>query len=158
MWLCTTPMNLNKRTNEKSRKTDRGISDESIQEPTSLNRNGMYLRNKPNAMTRNPKEKIIELSKLMCGNPRISTPTNGSTSKKRHNVVNGRNLYVRVHKLLYQRYTKRRSHYLSGNDKLFTLYPSFHIVNIGIIEVDREVWIKLSNQSSRRRMLNIQKR
>ena len=51
----------------------------------------MYMRNRPNAMTRNPKEQIIELSKLMCGNPRISTLTNGSTSKKRHDVVNGRN-------------------------------------------------------------------
>ena len=29
----------------------------------------------------------MELSKLMCGNSRISTPTNGSTSKKRHDVI-----------------------------------------------------------------------
>ena len=108
--LSATHMNLNKRTNEKSRKTDRSISDESVQKRTSLNRNGMYVRNRPNAITRNPKEKIIELSKLMCGNPRISTPTNGSTSKKRHDVINGRKLCVRVHRLLYQRYTKSRSH------------------------------------------------
>ena len=91
MRLSTTPMNLNNRMNEKSRKTYRSISDESIQKCTSLSRNGMYMRNRPNAMTRNPKEQIIELSKLMCGNPRISTLTNGSTSKKRHDVVNGRN-------------------------------------------------------------------
>ena len=49
-------MNLNKRTNEKSRKTDRSNNDESIQEFTSLNGNGIYVRNRPNAMIRNPKE------------------------------------------------------------------------------------------------------
>ena len=45
MRLSTAPMNLNKRTNEKSRKTDRSIGDESIQEHTSLNGNCMYVRN-----------------------------------------------------------------------------------------------------------------
>ena len=158
MRLSTTPMNLYKRTNENSRKTNRSIIDESVQKRTSLNGNGMYVRNRPNAMTRNPKVQIIELSKLMCCNPRISTTTNGSTSKKRHNVVNGRKLYVRIHRLLYQRYPKSKSHCLKGNDKLFALYLSLHIVNVGIIGVNREVWIKLSNQSSRKRMLNIQKR
>ena len=57
-----TPMNLYKRTHEKSRKTNRSISDESVQKRTSLNRNGMYVRNRPNAMTRNPKVQIIERS------------------------------------------------------------------------------------------------
>jgi len=90
--------------NEKSTKTDKSISDESIGDEsatkcTSLNRNGMYVRNRPNAMKRNPKEQIIELSKLMCGNPGISTLTNGSTSKKRHEVINGRKLCVKVHRL-----------------------------------------------------------
>ena len=66
----------------------------------------MYVRNRPNAMTRNPKEKIIELSKLMSGNPRISTLANGSIGKKRHNVIKGRKLYVRIYRLLYQRYIK----------------------------------------------------
>ena len=132
-------MNLNKRTNEKSRKTNRSINDESGQEHTFLNGNGKYVRTRPDIITRNPKEQIIELSKLMCVNPRISTPTNGSTSNKRHNVVNGRNLCVRVHRLLYQRYTKSRSHYLIGNDKLFTPYPSLQIVNVRVINVNREV-------------------
>ena len=139
MRLNATPMNLNKRTNEKSKKTNRSINDESGQECTFLNGNGMYVRNRPNAVTRNPKEQVIELSKLMCGNPRISAPTNGSTNKKRHNVVKRRKLCVRIHRLLYQKNTKSRSHYLTSNNKLFTLYPSFHIVNIGIIEVDREI-------------------
>ena len=132
-------MNLNKRMNEKSRKTDRSISDESGQEHTSLNGNGMYMRNWPTAVTRNPKEQVIELGKLMCGNFRLSTPTNGSTNKKRHDVIKRRNLCVSIHRLLYQRYTKSRSHYLKGNDKLFTLYPSLHIVNVRTIGVDRKV-------------------
>ena len=62
-------MNLNKRTNENGRETDRSISDESVQKHTSLNGNGMYMRDRPDAMTRNSKEQMIELSKLMFGNP-----------------------------------------------------------------------------------------
>ena len=139
MKLSATSMNLNKRTNKKSRKTDRSISDESVQECTSLNGNGMYMRNWPTAVTRNPREQVIELGKLMCGNFRLSTPTNGSTNKKRHDVIERRNLCVRIHRLLYQRYTKSKNHYLRGNDKLFIPYPSLHIVNVGIIGMDREV-------------------
>ena len=139
MRLSATPMNLNERTNEKSRKNDRSISYESIQEHTSLNGTGMYIRNRSNVVTRNPKEQVIELNKLMCGNSRINTPTNGSASMKRHDVIERRNLCVRIHKLLYQRYTKSRSHYLKGNKKLFTPYPSLHIVNVRTIGVDREV-------------------
>ena len=52
----TTPINLDKRTNEKSRKTDGSINDESVQKRTSLNGNGMYMRNRLDAMTSNPKE------------------------------------------------------------------------------------------------------
>ena len=87
MRLSATPMNLYKRMYEKSRKTDRSISDESIQKRTSLNGNGMYMRNRPDAVTRNPKEQIIELSKLMSGDTRISTPTNGSIGDERHDVI-----------------------------------------------------------------------
>ena len=90
MRLSATPMNLNKRTNKKSRKTNRSISDESVQKRTSLNGNSVYMRNRPNVVTRNPKEQVIELSKLMCGNSRINTLTNGSTGKKRHNVIERR--------------------------------------------------------------------
>ena len=123
MRLSTTPMQLYKRTNEKSRKTNRSISDESVQKCTSLNGNSMYLRDRSDAMTRNPKKQIIELNKLMSGNPRISTPTNGNTGEQRHDVVNARKLCVRIQRLLYQRYIESCSHYLTGNDKLFTPYP-----------------------------------
>ena len=108
---------------------------------------------RPNAMTRNPKKQIIELSKLMRGDTRISTPTNRSTDDERKDVIKVRGLYVRVHKMLYQRYTKSRCHYLKSNDILFTLYLTLHKLNVGIIGVDREVRIELSNQCSQRRML-----
>ena len=47
----TTPMNLNKIANEKGGKTHRSISDESLQERISLNRNSMDMRNRPNTIT-----------------------------------------------------------------------------------------------------------
>ena len=62
-------------------------------------------------MTRNLEKKIIELSKLMRGDTRISTSLNGSTSDVRHNVIKKRGLSVWVHELLYQRYTKSKGHY-----------------------------------------------
>jgi len=106
-------------------------------------------------MTRNLKKQIIELSKLMRSDTRISTPTNDSTGEKRHNVIKRRGFSVRVHKLLYQRYTKSRGHYGWSNDILFTSYPTPHILSVGIIGVDREVPTELYNQSSRRRMLDL---
>ena len=125
--------------NEESGKTHRSISDESVQERTSLNRDSMKMRYRPNAMTRNPEKQIIELSKLVRGDTRINTPTNGSTGDERYDDIKVRGLYVRVHRLLYQRYTKSRGHYLRSNDILFTPYPTLHKLNVGIIRVDREV-------------------
>ena len=75
MGFGTTPMNLNKWANENSGKTHRSISDGSVQERTSLNRNSMKMRYRLNAMTWYPKKQIIELSKLKRGDTRISTPT-----------------------------------------------------------------------------------
>ena len=110
----------------------------------------MQVRDRPNGMTR-----IVELSKLTRGDMRFSTPTNGSTSDVRHNVTKRRGLNVWVHRLLYQRYTKRSGHYGRSNDILFTPYPTHHILSVGIIEVDREVRVELYNQGSRRRVLNL---
>ena len=115
-------MNLNQKSNENNRKTHRSIIHKGIQKCTSLNRNDVQVRDRPNKITRNPKEKIIELSKLMKGDTRISTPLNGSTSDVRHNVIKGRGFTVCIHGLLYQRYTKSKSHYRRSNDILFTLY------------------------------------
>ena len=90
-------------------------------------------------MTGYPKKQIIELSKLKRVDLRISTPTNGSTSDEGHNIIEGRRLCVRIHRLLYQRYAKSKCHYLRSNDILFTPYPTLHKLNVGIIGVDREV-------------------
>ena len=61
----TTPMNLNQESNKKSRKTHRSISPKGIQKYTSLNRNGVQVRDGPDRMTRNLKKQIMNLSKLM---------------------------------------------------------------------------------------------
>ena len=145
--------------NENSRKTYRSNSYKGIQKCTPLNRNGVQVRDRLNRMTRNPKKKqVIELGKLMGGDTRISTPTNWSTGEIWHNVIKKRGLRIRVRRLLYQRYTKSSGHYKRSNDILFTLYPTHHILNVGIIGVGKEVWIELSNQSNRRRMIYIYKR
>ena len=107
----TTPMNLNQGLNEKMRKTHRSISHKGIQKCTSLNRNGVQVRDGPDRMTRNPEKQIMNLGKLMKGNPRISTPLNGSTSEISHNVIKRRGFIIRVDWLSYQRYPKSRGHY-----------------------------------------------
>ena len=106
-----TPMNLNQGSNEKSRKTHRSISHKGIQKCTSLNRNGVQVRDGPDRMTRNPEKQIMNLGKLMKGNPRISTPLNESTSEISHNVIKRRGFIIRVDWLSYQRYPKSRGHY-----------------------------------------------
>ena len=77
----TTLMNLNKGSNEKSRKTPRCICHKGIQKCRSLNRNGMQVRDGPNGMTRNLEKQVMNLVQLMRGNQRISTPLNGSTGE-----------------------------------------------------------------------------
>ena len=74
----TTPMNLNQGLNEKSRKTHRRICHKGIQKFTSLNRNGVQMRDGPNGMTKNPEKQVMNLGQLMRGDRRISTPLNGS--------------------------------------------------------------------------------
>ena len=74
-------MNLNQGTNEKSRKAHRSISHKGIQKCTSLNRNGVQMKDRPDRMIRNLEKQIMDLSKLMRGNTRISTPLNGSTDE-----------------------------------------------------------------------------
>ena len=44
-----------------------------------------------------------------------------------------------------------------SNGVLFSLYSTLHL-SVGIIGVDREVRVELSDQGSRRRMVNIQQR
>ena len=77
----TTPMNLNQGSNKKSRKIHRSISHKGIQKCTSLNRNGVQVRDGLDRMIRNPEKQIMNLGKLMGGNTKISTPLNGSTGE-----------------------------------------------------------------------------
>ena len=53
-----TPMNFVQRTKKQMRKADRYTRYESVQKYTSLKRDGMEMRNKPQRMTRYPKKKI----------------------------------------------------------------------------------------------------
>ena len=48
----TTPMNLNQIENEKMSKAHRSIRNKSIQKCTSLQRNGVQMRDRPNGMAR----------------------------------------------------------------------------------------------------------
>ena len=89
------------------------------------------MRDRPNGMTRNLEKQIVKLSKLMRSDMRINTPTIGSTGDERHDVIKGRSLIISINKLLYQRYTKSRDHYLRSNDILCSLYPTLHKLNVG---------------------------
>ena len=51
-------------------------------------------------MISNPKEKIMNLSKLSSGDPRIRTPLDKRPSDVRHDVVQGRELIIRIDKML----------------------------------------------------------
>ena len=117
----------------------------------------MQIRDRLDRMARNPKEKIVNLSQLVRGDPRIKTPLDRSTSNKWHNVIKGQRLIVRINRMLDQRHPKSISHYWRSNGVLYTPYPTLHL-SVGIIGVDREVQIELSNQGSRRRMWNVQQR
>ena len=48
--------------------------------------------------------------------------------------------------MLYLRHPKSRGHYRRSNDIVFTLYPTLHELSVGIIGVDREVWVEFFNQ------------
>ena len=132
-----TPKYLNKGKNEKSRKKNKSIGDKSIQKDTSICMSSMYMRNRIYIMTCYPKENIVQLGKLISCYPRICTPTNSFTTQERHDIINGRYFGVRICRLLYNGYIKSFSYYFSSNEKIYTPYPSFHIVYIGIIDVDR---------------------
>ena len=77
----TTPMNLNQGSNEKMRKTHRSIYDKGIQKCTSLDRNGVQVRDGPDRMARNPEKEIMDLDQLMKGDLSIKTPLNRRPSK-----------------------------------------------------------------------------
>ena len=78
----TTPMNLNQGKNKKMRKTHRSVCDNGIQKRTTLDRDGVQMRDRSQRMTSNLKEKIMNLSQLNKRDPRIRTLLDRSTSDK----------------------------------------------------------------------------
>ena len=117
----------------------------------------MQMRDGPNQMARNPKKEIMNLGQLMRGDPRIRTALDRSPNKISHDVIKGKRLIVRIDRMLDHRHPKSRGHYRRSYGVLFTSYPTFH-QSVGIIGVDKEVRVELSNQGSQRRMINIQQR
>ena len=69
-----TPMNFIQRTKKQIRKIDRRTRNKSVQKHTSLKRDGVEIRNRPQRMTCYLKEKIGSLRKLSRRDPRIRTP------------------------------------------------------------------------------------
>ena len=82
-----TPMNFVQRTKKKMRKTNRSIHNKSKQKCTSLQRNDVQMRDRPQGMTHYPKEKIGSLNELSKSDLRTRTPPNKSTSDVGHDVV-----------------------------------------------------------------------
>ena len=116
------------------------------------------MRGGPNRMARNPNKKIMNLGQLMRSDPRIRTSLDRSPSKIWHDVIKGRRLIVRIDRMLDLKHPKSRGHYHRSNGVLFTPNSTLHIPSVGIIGVDREVQVELSDQGSRRRMINIHQR
>ena len=121
-----TPMNFVQRTKKQMRKTNRSISNKSVQKCTSLQRNGLQMKDRPQGMTRYPEEKIGSLSELCRSDPRIRTPLDRSPSDVRHDVIQGRRLIIGIDGVLDQRYPKSISHYPRSNGILYTSYPTLN--------------------------------
>ena len=119
-------MNFVQRTKKQMRKTDRSINNKSVQKCTSLQGNGVQMRDRSQRMTHYPKEKIGSLSELSRSDQRIKTPLDRSPSDVRHDVVQGRRLIIGIDRVLHQRYPKSISHYPWSNGILYTLYPTIY--------------------------------
>ena len=117
----------------------------------------MQMRDGPDQMARNPKKEIMNLSQLSRDDPRIRTPLDRSPSKIWHDVIKRRRLIVKINRMLDLKHPKSRGHYHGSNGVLFTPYPTSH-KSVGIIGVDKEVQVELSDQGNWRGMRNVQQR
>ena len=68
-----TPMNFVQRMKKQMRKTNKCTRNKGVQKYTSLKKDGVEMRNRPQRMTRYPKEKIGSLNKLSGRDLRIRT-------------------------------------------------------------------------------------
>ena len=88
-------------------------------------------------MTSNPKEEIMNCSELSSGDPRIRTLLDRRPSDKRHDVIQGKRLIIRVDRMLDHWHPKGSSYYRRGNGVPYTPYPTPH-ESVGITGVDKE--------------------
>ena len=121
-----TPMNFVQRMKKQMRKTNMSICNKSVQKCTSLQRNGVQMRDRPEGMTSYPKEKVVNLSKLSSGDLMIRTLLDRSPSDVRHDVIQGRRLIIGIDRVLDQRYPKSISHYRRSNGELYSSYPTLY--------------------------------
>ena len=152
-----TPMNFVQRTKKQMRKTDRHTRNKGIQKHTSLKRDGVEMRDRPQRMTCYPKEKISSFSKLSGRDPRIRTSLDRRPNDVWHIVIKGWRLHIKIDRLPNYWNTKSLNHYPRGNGELYTSYQTPN-QGVGIIDVAREVWVELSNQGSRGWMIYLQQR
>ena len=115
------------------------------------------MKNRPQRMTRYPKEKIGSLSKLSGHDLRIRTPMDRRSSDVWHNIIKGWRLLIRIDRLPNNRNPKSFNHYPRGNGELNTSYPTLN-KGVGIIDVAREVREEVSNQGGWGWMIYLQQR
>ena len=108
------------------RKTNRSISKKGVQKCTTLQRNGVQMRDRPQGMTGNPKEEIMSLSELNSSDSRIKTPLDRKPSDVRYNVIKRWRLIIGIDRMLDHKYPKSISHYRRSNGVLFTSYPTLY--------------------------------
>ena len=69
------------------------------------------MRDRPQRMTSNPKEKIVNLNGLNSSDLRIRTSLDKRPSDVRHDVVLGRRLIIRANRMMDHRYPNSINHY-----------------------------------------------
>ena len=84
------------------------------------------MRDRPQRMTRYPKEKIGSLNELNKSDPRIRTPPDRSPNDVRYDIVQRRRLIISIDRVLDQRYPKSIIHYPRSNGILYTSYPTLY--------------------------------
>ena len=129
-----TPMNFVQKAKKQMRKADRCTRHESVQKHTSLKRDGVEMRNRPQRMSRYPKKKISSLRKLRRRDPRIRTPLDRGSSDVWHDNIYRKSLSIGIDKLRNDWNPKSLSHYPRGNGELNTSYPTPN-KGVGIIGV-----------------------
>ena len=117
-------MNFVQRTKEQVRKTDGRTKHKSIEKHTSLQRDGVEMRNRPQGMTRNSKKQICGLKKHRRRDPRIRTPLNRWSSDVWHDLIYKRWLIIGIDRIKDNQNPKSLSHYPRGNGELNTSYPT----------------------------------